>query len=117
MLDNCVTYRDYIQSAAWRRRREAKLEAVRRKCQWCGDRQRLAVHHLNYTRLGCELSSDLIVLCNGCHWVADEMRKNPDSDLLERFRKTAPRDPIIPSMGSRREPLREFLARKRIKGV
>lgn len=37
------------------------------KCSKCGIRQKLHVHHLNYDRLGNELQSDLMVVCNNCH--------------------------------------------------
>ena len=84
-------YRQYIHSEAWRRRRLVKLEAAKHRCEYCGDVGRLSVHHLTYERLGCEYSSDLIVLCTPCHWVADEMRKNPDCDLRQRYE--APQKP------------------------
>jgi len=84
-------YREYMHSEAWRRRRLVKLEAVKHRCEYCGERGRLSVHHLTYERLGCEYSDDLIVLCKPCHWVADEMRKNPDCDLRQRYE--APQKP------------------------
>ena len=84
-------YREYIHSEAWRRRRLVKLEAAKHRCECCGERGKLTVHHLTYERLGCEYPSDLIVLCKPCHWVADEMRKNPGSDLRQRYE--APQKP------------------------
>ena len=78
-------YREYLRSQVWRQRRLAKLEAANWRCEYCGEADRLSVHHLTYERLGCEYSSDLIVLCTPCHWVADEMRRNPSCDLRQRY--------------------------------
>jgi len=91
-------YREYLHSETWRRRRLVKLEAANHRCEYCGETGRLSVHHLTYERLGCEYSSDLIVLCKPCHWVADQMRKNPDRDLRQRYE--APQKPK-PEMSER----------------
>ena len=78
-------YLDYLGSVAWRRRRLAKLEEVRWKCQRCPETHGLQVHHLSYDNLGNEDTKELIVLCKACHWVADELRKNPKSKIGEKL--------------------------------
>lgn len=68
-------YTRYLASAAWARKREAKLHAVGYRCQRCGVSRHtrpLNVHHLNYDRLGHENMDDLEVVCVQCH---------PDADL------------------------------------
>lgn len=78
-------YERYIHSQEWQKRRFAKLEEAEHCCQYCGEPDFLSVHHLNYDHLGYEDSKDLVVLCPSCHWVADELRRNPGSDLRKRL--------------------------------
>lgn len=70
-------YAAYLKSSKWRQRRRAKLQEANYECERkdCHERDRLEVHHLTYERLGNERSDDLIVLCQSCHWGADEFRK------------------------------------------
>jgi len=37
------------------------------KCQLCGFRYQLDVHHLSYKNLGNEKDEDLLVVCRRCH--------------------------------------------------
>lgn len=78
-------YKEYLKSPEWRRRRTAKLQQARWRCQKCPETEGLQVHHLTYERLGHEDAEDLIVLCRACHWVADEIRKNPNSALAKKY--------------------------------
>ena len=48
--------------------RDAKLSIAGYRCEQCGARDRLDVHHLTYDRFGGdERMSDLRVLCRPCH--------------------------------------------------
>ena len=61
------TYKEYIRSDAWRRKR---VEVIRRAggvCERCGDWPIANVHHLSYRRLGNELPADLLGVCRQCH--------------------------------------------------
>ncbi len=60
-------YRSYIKSKRWHRKREEKLKSVGWKCENCGERHDLHVHHLSYRHLGDEKLDELQVLCEGCH--------------------------------------------------
>ena len=62
-----LTYREYIQSDAWKIRRQRALRLAEQKCQVCGSQDRLETHHNTYERLGHERDSDLVVLCHNCH--------------------------------------------------
>src|SRR5580765_3800863 len=62
-----VEYRLYMRSFAWKMRRINKLKAAGHRCENCSEPYGLQVHHLTYARLGCELDSDLVVLCRWCH--------------------------------------------------
>jgi 5-methylcytosine-specific restriction endonuclease McrA len=43
------------------------LLRARNKCELCGKRVPLDVHHRTYDRYGDELVDDLIALCRECH--------------------------------------------------
>jgi 5-methylcytosine-specific restriction endonuclease McrA len=80
-------YINYLKSDTWRQRRLAKLEQSGFRCKRCGERNNLEVHHLNYKRLGNEDPSDLIVLCQSCHWAANVDRKEKSSDTQQKLEK------------------------------
>lgn len=62
-------YLSYIRSDAWKARRKRALFLAGYRCQICGSKSRLQVHHVTYANLGHELDQDLTVLCRVCHWV------------------------------------------------
>lgn len=75
--------RSYYASAAWRRKREQRLDHDNHQCQGCGITREqlerlgwpsLQVHHKNagppdyaYPSFGNEQLSDLLTLCSECH--------------------------------------------------
>jgi 5-methylcytosine-specific restriction endonuclease McrA len=67
-------YAAYMKSEAWRAKRKVVLFRAGNRCQRCGERKGLQVHHLTYDRLGRESLSDLICLCKNCHKIADVVR-------------------------------------------
>jgi hypothetical protein len=87
-----IEYVLYLQSASWKRKRRAALEAAQYRCQRCGRSGHdgpavaLDVHHLTYERLGRELPSDLKAVCRPCHEVEDaERAKRSAADAEERL--------------------------------
>lgn len=60
-------YKTYIQSGEWRITRLEAIERAGGKCQLCSKSGRLHVHHNTYERLGKELPTDLVALCERCH--------------------------------------------------
>lgn len=62
-----MPYRQYLQTPEWRTRRRHALEHADHRCQRCGSRYRLEVHHRTYERRGAERLDDLVVLCANCH--------------------------------------------------
>jgi hypothetical protein len=60
-------YRAVMGSGRWRRRRAAAIRRAGRRCQRCGARGPLDVHHLTYRRLGRERPGDLVAVCERCH--------------------------------------------------
>lgn len=57
----------YYYSPRWLRLRREVLAFAEHKCNKCGTRNELNVHHKHYKTLGNEDISDLIVLCKRCH--------------------------------------------------
>lgn len=64
---DAVEYQDYLKTEHWQTTRKATLADRNYKCEKCGKRGLLHVHHLTYKRLGDELPEDLQVLCPECH--------------------------------------------------
>jgi hypothetical protein len=62
------SYKSYLLTIEWLKRRDQKLEAAEYKCQGCKwEGLPLEVHHRLYDRLADELLSDLCVYCRPCH--------------------------------------------------
>jgi len=62
-----LTYTEYMKSASWMVRRSEWWKGRRRQCSICRSKKRLHLHHVTYERLGFELDSDLVALCEDCH--------------------------------------------------
>ena len=63
-----LSYRLYLKSDHWQRMREMLLAERGMRCEKCHKPQSFVhVHHLNYDRLGAELTSDLMITCRICH--------------------------------------------------
>lgn len=62
-----LPYEEYLKLPHWANMRKAALERAAGRCQLCNSDKALQVHHRTYERLGCELPSDLTVLCRECH--------------------------------------------------
>ena len=62
-----MKYEQYILSSDWKKRREWTLIFWGHRCALCFSTKNIEVHHRTYERLGNELITDLIVLCDDCH--------------------------------------------------
>ena len=71
-----MNYTEYLQSPHWQSVRKWALERAGHKCQLCGSRKHLQVHHNSYGSLGEEVPCDLIVLCDPCHERNSEHQRN-----------------------------------------
>ena len=60
-------YYKYTKTLDWKRKRTNKFRSARWKCQKCGSKGRLQVHHINYKKWFDVTMKDLIVLCDKCH--------------------------------------------------
>lgn len=62
-----LSYRKYLKTPHWRRKKKEAFRHYAKRCAVCGERSRLDVHHIRYDNLGCESIDDLMILCRGCH--------------------------------------------------
>lgn len=62
-----MNYKEYLKTEGWQRTRRWALDRAGNKCQLCKSDKKLNVHHNNYSSLGKEEPSDIIVLCERCH--------------------------------------------------
>lgn len=64
-----TTYDDYLATVHWRTKRIKIAEQNLFTCQICGKHipNCFEIHHKTYERLGRELDSDLMCLCDECH--------------------------------------------------
>lgn len=68
-------YEKYLRSDWWQIVRRAALSRAGYKCERCGKKGRLDVHHKHYDSLGKEdIKEDVAVLCRNCHKKADQER-------------------------------------------
>ena len=72
-----MNYHAYIISPTWRERSHRFIDKAGHRCQRCGASGRDAIlqaHHKHYASLGCEMRSDVEVLCVRCHGVVHGVR-------------------------------------------
>lgn len=62
-----MDYQEYLNSDWWKYIRKTAIERSGNKCQMCGSKIKLNVHHNTYKNRGCEEITDLICLCEKCH--------------------------------------------------
>lgn len=60
-------YDEYLNSAAWAKRRSAVLKRARGVCEGCGECLPTQVHHLTYEHVGLEFLFELVAVCDACH--------------------------------------------------
>lgn len=78
------TYREYLDSFQWAKKRRKARKHYGGKCCRCGSRDRLAVHHRHYRTLFREAMADLELLCFGCHANEHEGEKPGVLDPMTR---------------------------------
>jgi hypothetical protein len=67
----------YLRSPLWRLRRRIWIIRALGRCEHCGRRRQLTIHHRTYQRLGHESRSDIAVLCWRCHQLEHPRRQQP----------------------------------------
>lgn len=62
-----TAYNEYVGSTEWEQKKRDLFAERPRRCERCGEKKDVEVHHATYQRLGHELLDDLIILCEPCH--------------------------------------------------
>lgn len=81
-------YEDFLQTDYWKMVREIKLQQSENKCQVCGSKSNLNVHHNTYAHHGKEHLhlADLVVLCKDCHSLFHhKLPQEPKSDKTNEY--------------------------------
>lgn len=69
-------YEKHLKSSRWKNIRRDLFRLRGHKCEVCNmTSPNLEIHHITYKRLGCELPSDLKILCKKCHIQEDKKRE------------------------------------------
>ena len=81
-------YRDYLHSKEWR---QIRLDIItdRKKCEYCGSKKRLCIHHKHYRNIFNEDPEDLELLCGQCHDKEHNIKKKkpqPKNTLSKKKR-------------------------------
>src|SRR3990167_1154822 len=72
-------YEEYIKSERWQLVRKQILAFWDNRCALCYSEKRVHVHHRTYERLGFEIMTDLLPLCEGCHQKFHDKLDNIDT--------------------------------------
>ena len=70
-----MPYGDYLLTAEWAERASERRAIAHWKCEECGRKRPLDVHHLTYVRRGSERMEDLQALCRPCHKAAEQDKR------------------------------------------
>ncbi len=98
-------YRQHLRSDGWRARRSAYFKAHGYRCEACGIRKKITVHHLHYDTLGHESDKDIVTLCWRCH------RNCHEADNSGRFASLIEATLFIVDRGKRRQHRRRRCSR------
>lgn len=69
MVDYLKTmeYEEYLKTDHWIHFRNETYKFFRNKCQVCGSKENINIHHKTYENRGRETFNDVICLCHECH--------------------------------------------------
>lgn len=81
-------YMAYLDSNAWKHKREERKLLDNYRCNQCPRVNNLTVHHLSYARLGDELMEDLITLCDHCHHTHHGLERSLETQATQAIFST-----------------------------
>lgn len=64
-----IQYNAYLNTTAWRLKRQAVLTRANNWCEGCAGRPATDVHHKTYDHMGNELLFELVAVCKTCHHI------------------------------------------------
>lgn len=72
-----LPYQEYLQTEHWQQKRKFALNRANNRCMICYSNGLLNVHHRTYERIGEEMPSDVIALCEKCHGIFHDKLPKP----------------------------------------
>lgn len=88
-------YKDYLKSDDWA---QIRIEIItkRKRCERCGSKNKLQIHHKHYKNIFHEEPEDLELLCNNCHQkehsIKAKKKIKPKKHLTTKQKKKVIRD-------------------------
>jgi hypothetical protein len=77
-----MNYGQYLRSQHWAdKKAEYRASSMPQRCMAC-DAPNYQLHHISYCRLGKELLSDLMPLCDDCHHKVHEYEKSHRTNMV-----------------------------------
>ncbi|HET8846073.1 MAG TPA: hypothetical protein VFN35_31715 [Ktedonobacteraceae bacterium] len=71
-----MPFKEYITTPEWQETQKAALKRAGNQCQLCrATGVALNAYHTTYENVGCELETDLLVLCAGCYDLLIQQRR------------------------------------------
>lgn len=61
------SYQNYLDSDMWKDKKDMIFLVKGKRCENCGSKKNLVIHHLHYETVGNESSKDVKILCIKCH--------------------------------------------------
>jgi 5-methylcytosine-specific restriction endonuclease McrA len=80
-----MKYSEYLKTEKWQFTRGLILNFWNHRCAICNSKENVQVHHRTYDRLGEELTTDCIVLCDRCHQLHHNFTGNFLSGVYEEL--------------------------------
>lgn len=80
---------EYLWEPSWQFRAAEMRDLAGGRCEFCGSKNELDVHHIHYRSLGAEQPTDLVVLCRDCHRGTHRGRE-PHRSVLRKLASTHP---------------------------
>jgi len=80
-------YHKYLRSEEWAKIKTDLIILNDGKCEECGSRKNLQVHHLTYKNLFHEEPGDLVLLCGKCHMAVHGIAREKKPAIHPRYNK------------------------------
>ena len=83
-----MKYADLLKDPRWKKRRLDILERDGNRCQMCGEKNQLHIHHRTYlNRVPWDYPDEyLVTLCEDCHDSEGELRPRVEKQILDDLR-------------------------------
>jgi len=76
-------YETYLKSDDWAQLKIDLFNLRGRKCEMCGSKKSICVHHLTYKNIYKEEPGDLIILCSLCHSKEHKLIKTKKVQIIK----------------------------------